>query len=256
MSPKVQRICIWCGPALMGVFFLGLIAAHWFPPPSPGDSAEETARLYQQHTDGIRICALLAAFAGALLAPPVAVISSQIRRIEGPFPTLSNIQFGLGGILGGAFFIIPAFFWEAAAFDPGRDPEITEALHSAGWLILVSAIFPALLQYASIAIATFTDRREDPVFPRWFGYFNVWVAGLLIPSTLVLFFHHGPFAWNGIFTFWLAATVFTIWLVGTLVVCLRAIAQQEAEEASQEEPEEERLPADRERGRPVPLAGA
>jgi hypothetical protein len=255
MSPKVQRICIWCGPPLMAAFFVGLIAAHWFPPPSPGDSAEETARFYQQHTDGIRICALMSFLAGALLAPPVAVISSQIRRIEGPLPTLANIQFGLGGIIGGLLFIIPGLFWGVAAFDPGRDPQITEALHSAGWLSLIVVVFPALLEYVSIAIATFTDRRADPVFPRWFGYFNLWVAGLLLPSMLILFFHHGPFGWNGIFTFWLAATVFTIWLVAMLVVCLRAIAQQEAEEAAQQEAEEAGLPSRREHGVPVPLAG-
>jgi hypothetical protein len=117
----------------------------------------------------------------------------------------------------------------AAAFQPERDPEITQALHAAGWLPLVALIFPAVVQNTAIAVATFTDTREQPVFPRWVGYFNIWVALLFLPSGLVLFFKTGPFAWNGIFTFWLAATVFTIWLVTMFVMLRRAIAQQETE---------------------------
>jgi hypothetical protein len=229
MNVKVQRLCVWCGPVLMGVFFVGVIVAHWFPPPSPNDSALQTALFYKEHATGIRFGALLIGLAGALLGPFVAVISAQLRRIEGPSSALAYLQLGMGA-LGTAFFTIPTFFWMAAAFYPDRDPEITQALHAAGWLPLVAAIFPAIVQNTAIAIATFTDKRPDPVFPRWVGYLNIWVAFLFLPSGLVLFFKTGPFAWNGIFTFWLAATVFTIWLVTMLVVLLRAIRQQEAEQ--------------------------
>jgi hypothetical protein len=231
MNPTVQRALLYCGPALMGVFFLGVIVAHWFPPPSPNDSASEVARFYQDHTTGIRVGALLIGFAGALFGPFVAVISAQMKRVEGLYSPLAYAQLAMGA-LGTAFFTIPTFFWMAAAFQPDRDPEITQALHAAGWLPLVAAIFPAIVQNTMIAIAAFTDRRADPVFPRWVGYFNIWVALLFFPSGLVLFFKTGPFAWNGIFTFWLAATVFTIWLWTMFFVLRRAIAQQEAEQAA------------------------
>jgi len=231
MNPKVQRLCLWCGPALMAVFFTGMIAAHWFPPPLPSATAEQTARMYQQHTNGIRMCAILVALGGGLFAPFVAAISSQLRRIEGPYSTLSYLQLGMG-VLGTAFFTLPTVFWMAAAFDPYRNPEITQALHAAGWLPLVALIFPAMFQNAAIALAIFTDTRPEPVFPRWVGYFNIWVALLFVPSVLVMFFKSGPFGWNGVMTFWLAANVFTIWLIVMLVVARRAVAQQEAEEAA------------------------
>jgi hypothetical protein len=135
-------------------------------------------------------------------------------------------------MLGVLLFTIPTFFWQGAAYDPHRAPEITQALHVAGWLPFIAAIFPAIIQNFSIAGAVFTDRRADPVFPRWLGYANIWIATLFLPSGMVLFFHHGPFAWNGIFTFWLAATVFGIWFTAMLVCMLKAIAQQEAETSS------------------------
>jgi hypothetical protein len=228
MNPKVQRICLWCGPVALGVFFAGLLIAGWFPPPSPHDNALQVAHMYQTHTDRIRIAALIIALAGALTAPYVAVISTQMKRIEGPSGPLSQIQLGCG-VLGVLLFTIPTFFWQAAAYDPHRSPQITQALHVAGWLPLIAAIFPAIVQNFSIAGAIFTDKRANPVFPRWLGYANIWIATLFLPSGLVLFFHHGPFAWNGIFTFWLAATVFGIWFVLMMICMLKAIAQQESE---------------------------
>jgi hypothetical protein len=228
MNPKVQRICLWCGPVALGVFFAGLLIAGWFPPPSPHDNALQVAHMYQTHTDRIRIAALVIALAGALTAPSVAVISTQMKRIEGPSGPLSQIQLGCG-VLGVLLFTIPTFFWQAAAYDPHRSPEITQALHVAGWLPFIAAIFPAIMQNLSIAGAVFTDKRANPVFPRWLGYANIWIATLFLPSGMVLFFHHGPFSWNGIFTFWLAATVFGIWFIAMIVCMLKAIAQQEAE---------------------------
>lgn len=229
MGLKVQRLCLWCGPALMGVFFLGMICAHWFPPPAPSDSAAQTARFYQEHTNGIRVCAILVGLGGGLFGPFVAAVSAQLRRIEGPYCTLSYLQLGMGA-LGTVLFTIPTVFWMAAAFQPDRDPQITQALHAAGWLPLIATIFPAVVQNMAIAIATFTDTRPEPVFPRWVGYFNIWVAVLFLPSVLVLFFKSGPFAWNGVATFWLAATAFTIWLITMVFVVRRAIERQETEE--------------------------
>ena len=217
----------------MGVLFAGLIAAHWFPPPSPNDSAAEIARSYQDHTSGIRLGALLIAAAGTLLAPFLATLSAQIKRIGDQVPPLAYLVLMLGA-LWVAGIIIPAGFWMAAAFNPERDQEITQALHAAGWLPFMAMVFPLIGVHLSVAAATFTDKRPDPVFPRWVGYLNAWVAVLLVPGVLVLFFNTGPFAWNGILVFWLAATAETVWFVTMLVVLRRAIDQQQAEEANLE----------------------
>ncbi len=65
----------------------------------------------------------------------------------------------------------------------------------------------------TMAIAIFGDRHETPVFPRWLGYLSLWMAFIFIPGELI-FFYDGPFAWNGLFLFWMAGVVFGMWGAG------------------------------------------
>jgi hypothetical protein len=85
------------------------------------------------------------------------------------------------------------------------------------------------VQQLAIGIAAFSD-HDGHVFPRWVGYFNVWCAALLLPAVLIPFFKTGPFAWHGIFEFWLAAAIFFGWVVVMTAVTLAAIGRQPVEE--------------------------
>ena len=48
------------------------------------------------------------------------------------------------------------------------------------------------------------------------------MAIAFIPDVLAYFFKTGPFAWNGVFVFWLALTAYCAFLVAMSVVCRRA----------------------------------
>ena len=229
MNPTVQRICLFCGPMLMVPFFAALLLMHWFPPAHPLMTAGEVQRFYLNHTTGIRVGCLLILAAGSLYVPFLATITAQMKRIEGRYSPLAYVWLGCG-LFGALFFIVPTLFWEVAAFRPGRDATVTQTLNDAGWITLVAEVFPPVAQGFALGFAILTDKREQPVYQRWVGFFNIWVALLFVPSCLVLFFKTGPFAWNGIFTFWLAATAFTIWLIVMVIVSLDAIRRQQAEE--------------------------
>ena len=228
MDTRTQMLCAWCGIAGLTLFIVGF----WFiggfvPPPSPNHGALWVQRFYMHHTDLKRVGLVLTMIAGTMTAPWVAVISTQLKRIEGHYSPLAYTQLGLG-MLGVLLFLFPAMLMEAAAFRPNRDPQLILLLNDAAWLPLIGAFAPAVFQGLAIALAVFKDKQEK-VFPRWLGWFNIWVVLLFLPAALIYFFKHGPFAWNGLFPFWLALSVFGAWFGVMFVMLRRAIHGQAAE---------------------------
>ncbi|MHB8691243.1 MAG: hypothetical protein ACYDHH_08350 [Solirubrobacteraceae bacterium] len=86
-----------------------------------------------------------------------------------------------------------------------------------------------VFQWLATAIVILQDKRAEPIFPRWAGYLNLWVALGSIPSTLLQFVHRGPFAWNGIFSFWFGAAAFGIWILVMSVLMISAVKRQARE---------------------------
>jgi hypothetical protein len=137
------------------------------------------------------------------------------------------------GAVGMVAATFPLFFWIAAAYRPDRSPEVTQALNDIGWVPFIINWPPAVCQAGAVAVAVLADRRPDPVYPRWMGYFLIWTCIAFTGSSLLPFFKSGPFAWNGLFSFWLAATFFgTFFLVltwGTIRAVNRQFAPPSAE---------------------------
>ena len=233
MNIRAQRLCVWSGVAFMALFFVGFgVVARFIPPPSPTLEPEAVATLYRDHADGIRLGMVLSLYALVLYVPWSAVISVQLKRIEGQHAPLAYAQLALGAGLPVAFF--PSLYHFAnAAFRPERSPEIVVALNDQGWLPFTGIIYAIVVQNLLIAYGVLSDKRPVPVFPRWFGYFSLWTALLYCPAGLDVFFTAGPLAWDGLFTWWLSLVAFFLWLIVTTVLLLRAIARQEVEELDQ-----------------------
>ncbi|WP_354701415.1 hypothetical protein DSM112329_01727 [Paraconexibacter sp. AEG42_29] len=227
----LQRICTWSGPIFVAVFFTGILVAGWLPPVSANQTAAQVKAMYLQDTDQIRLGAVLIGMSSFFQGVWAAVMSVQLRRIEGHRPLLTYAQLAAGGV--GMFVVIlPAFIFAAAAFHPERSADVTQALHDFGWLALVGVGWPAILQCVAVAAATLTDGSEHPVFPRWFGWFNLWTAFGFLPGPFLVFFHAGPFAWSGAAAFWLPAVVFSLWFPVWFVVLRRAITAEANERMS------------------------
>jgi hypothetical protein len=227
----VQRACVWSTLAGFVLLFLGLVVAHWFPLPAAHHSAAYIGRFYRQHADGIRLGAVLLTAGAALLAPVAALMAVYIKRIEGEFSPLAYLELGMGMVSPLAISIV-GFFWWTAAFRPDRNPVITQSWNDAGWLSFTAVIFLFVLQCVAIGVAIFIDRQERPLFPRWLAYQSFWTALLLFPSLLCLWLKHGPFAWNGIASLYLAFVVVGAWIVALMVNLLKVIKRHELELAA------------------------
>lgn len=125
-------------------------------------------------------------------------------------------------------FIISLIIWQAMTFrEHGAD--VMTAMNDTAWFLFVAITATPALQAVVIGIAVLRDDRSRPVFPRWAGYLNLWVAVMFMPGTITVFFKDGPFAWNGLFVWYMPLTVFFIWMVANTVLLLKAISAQEAE---------------------------
>jgi hypothetical protein len=223
---------LWCahsGIAFLILMALGIfIVAGWLPVHQPGWTAEEITAIFQRDQISIRIGMTLLALAAPLAWSFAAAISAQLKRIEGAFHPLSTVQMAsaTGAVVP---IIIPAYLWLAMAYRPELTPPgVMQIINDFCWFTFVGMFSPAVLQAAVIGACILSDKRADPVFPRWVGFANLWAAVLFLPGALLPFFKHGPFAWNGIIGFWLVAVAFFAWYILMWWSSVRAIKRQGA----------------------------
>jgi len=228
VNRRIQLVCAWCGPVFLLLFGIGLVAlAGFVPPPSANDTPQQAVRLYTEHHTRVQAGLSLMLFSTAFVAPWMAVICTQLKRIR--IDGIMTLVYGQL-IAGGAFLfvaIVPVMTMITASFRPERNPEITQALTDLAWIPFIMVFTTLLAQMAIVAAAVFLD-PDEAVFPRWVGYLSAWCGVLLLPAVLIPFFKTGPFAWHGIFQFWLAATLFFGWFAVMSYALVRAIRSEPA----------------------------
>jgi hypothetical protein len=228
LNTRSQILCAWAGILCPTLMFPGLILAGYFPPQSPLMTMTEVADFYQQNGNNVRGGMILVQIAGALYGAFAAGISAQMRRIEHrDAPALSYAQLAMGAATI-IFFIVPAMMWISASFRPERALDVTQALHDMGWLMFVGIWAVGSLENVIIGFLIIADRSAQTVFPRWLGFFNLWIAVLFMPAAIMPFFKTGPFAWNGILAYWIPATVFGLWFYVMGFQLIKAARRQAA----------------------------
>jgi hypothetical protein len=221
-----QLICLWAGPLGYLLFGIGFWPVAGFVPPLlPSWGAGEISAVYRSNTGGILVGMLIIMAGVALLAACFAGFTVQVKRMaQGPSPYAMATMISSSLVLI-SFFVCPVFM-AAAAFRPDRSAEITLLMNDLAWIALVTPAAPAIVQAVMIGCAIFAEPDKRRTIPRWAGYFCFWCAVLFIPGALACIFKTGPFAWNGLLAFWLAAWLFGGWIVVMTGVFARAVQTQ------------------------------
>jgi hypothetical protein len=206
--------------ALMVIGFI--LFAGFIPARSASQNAQQTAQFLLENRDMIKWGLIVAMFGAPLLMPFAASISIHMRRIEGRYPALAMTELGLGAILV-LEFIYLIFFWQTATYRTDRAPELIQLLDDMGWIPFVGLTSTIVLQVMVFGVAILLDRREHPVFPRWLGYYNLWVALMFLPGTFNVFYQSGPLSRNGIVAWYIPLTTFATWLLITSFYLSRAV---------------------------------
>ncbi len=230
---NVQRVLAWSGIAMISLWAFSWIAlARFMPFPSPSLTPDEVVAFFREDTVAIQFGLFLTLVASALLVPFGAIVSAQIRRIEGYGSSVLATTQVASAALVSLEFIIPTMVWQTGLFriHEAPDPLTIQMLYDMGWLMFVVVISTIEVQLLCVVIAVFTDRRATPVLPRWYGYFTLWVVIAIVPAGMVLFFKSGAASWNGLVGLYIPAIAFFVWNIVSTRVMLRAIDEQAREE--------------------------
>ena len=216
-------------PMALMIFFGSFILTGWLPPPSPSLSPEEFAAIFNPDNVMMRIGALILCLFSPLVVTFAAAIATQMKRIEGKFHVMANLQY-LVQASGLFLFILPGFIWLAISYRPDTDPELIMVLNDLAWFSFLCGASPTIVQWLAIGIGILGDKSAAPIYPRWIGFLNLWVALGAVCGQLIPFVYQGPFSYNGFFGFWVIATVFFTWVGCMYWATLKAVKKQAAEE--------------------------
>lgn len=225
MSKRIQLLCAWSGPATVVIVSIGFLLAGVLPMPlGPNSSTQEVVDFYSHDT---RVAAglVIASLGVCLVFPVIALIGVYLARMEGRTPIVTFLQLVTGAATG-VLLLMPLLLMAVIPFRPDRTAELTVTLNDIAWLLFITPIGPFIIQNIAIGTAILSDTRR--LLPRWVGYLNYWVALSFIPDVLAFFFHSGPFAWRGIFVFWLAFVAYAVFLVAMGLVLRDAIRTADA----------------------------
>lgn len=221
-----ELILFWTLPA---VALIWISAFFLFPgflhPMSPTMSAEEVAGFYRDEAARIRYSMILFNWFGVGLVPVVVLLALQVRRMAHRTPILS---YSLIACAGGppALFLIANMFWLLGAFRPDRAPELTMLFNDLAWITFSVMVSYLIAQCLLLALAIYWDRNETPVFRPWVAHFNVATAVALMPAAFTALALDGPFAWDGLLSFWLKNIAIATWIIVMGVVLGQTIMRQ------------------------------
>jgi len=226
----VWKASVWCWPVCIVTFFLFFgVVAGFIPPPQEDWSAQRIAEFYADNRTAIRIGLIGALFSSALMLPWFAVVSHEIRRIEGPGSILAPLQFG-GAVILIAFFQIICLLWLLGSFRPEASADVIRATSDYGWLVWTTLIPTYMIQFICMAVAGFMDGRRKVLWPRWAAWANLWVAVTGAGGFMAVFFKDGPFSWNGLIGWWIPTVVFAVGMTMNTWLLLRYARDEVAPE--------------------------
>jgi len=227
-----QWICWWSIPIFYSVFGLVFVyLTRLMPPPSPGLTTEQIISFIQLNATHLQIGIVVLSLSLGLASLSSGIIVVQMRRMQGVSPALAYAYLAALAVAALPGCLFCGFMFALAAFRPDRDPRLIVLLYDMGLLSFVGSLGCFVVQYMVFAIAIFLDERE--IFPKWLGYMSIWGVVTELLAIPIWIFRSGPYAWNGLISFYLGTIIFVVWEF-CLVVCLyKAIKAQPIDESLQ-----------------------
>ncbi len=217
-----QWICFWSVPVFYTLFGLVFVPLSWMMPPRSPANPQQAVIEFMQSTNLLVASSILILVVG-LSAVGNAIYMSQMRRMS-VSPVL-RYAFWVGAITGAIVgCLFPMFCFGLGAFRPGYDPQVLQLLYDFGYLSFIGCLGCFFLNWSCLGLAILLD--ENNTLPRWLGYYTLWQSVTEIFAATLWVSQSGPFAWNGIMTFWFNMVLYVPWQIIVYYCIYRAIRNQ------------------------------
>ena len=230
---RYWRLCAWGGPIFLTGFILfwGILGSN-IPPVSPDLTAAELAHHYVTNAQSLRAAFVVSITAAVFYVMWSVAIYNIMHRMESGNHVLSQLQL-FGGTLTFVPLAIACGVWLAAAYRPDRDPAIIQAFYDLGWMIMDCTFFITTLQMVAMAVGYMTDSREQPIVPKWWCWYTIWVAFIFFTELVMPYFKVGIFSFDGLVNYWVGFFAWFIWIIGQSRYTFVSISRLEQEEAAE-----------------------
>lgn len=229
----IWKLMAWTGPVFFIGFFVmwGLVAGNF--PPMPAST--EPQAMWQHYKDlqteiaiGMSLCMVL----GSCYMTFGAAVSRVMRRIEGPEGMLANLEM-MGATITYCPIVIACGTWLTTALQIDKlSPDMVQTLYYLAWMIIDLAYMVTSWQIIAAAIVFLRDKRERKLVPAWVSWWGFVTVATFFPVSLIPFFKTGPFAFHGLFNFWIAFCTWYIWIVSMSFFIIRAVGRIEIEDGA------------------------
>ena len=215
--------------SVMGLLGFAVLAGFW-PPPPEYLSAAEIGKYYRENSFSIRVGMILMINGIPFYLIWGVVVSKILERLEGGAGILSKMEL-VGAATSSLILAIPGTIWLVAAFRPEvrTDAEI-QLMYDLAWLMFDIPFMFFAVQYVSTGVAILMDKREKPLFPRWLAWLAFFDTFTFIAVLLVPFVYTGPFAWQGLISFWVVFIIFFVYLLAFMAYVPGALRKLQEED--------------------------
>ncbi|BBX24442.1 hypothetical protein MTER_38530 [Mycolicibacter terrae] len=217
-----QWIAFWSVPVFFALFGLVFVPLSWMMPPrSPSASQTQILDFMQAHNLLIACTVLTLAFGLAPVSNACYLIQIKRMSVSPVFRYTVMMGATTGTIVGMLFGM---FCFGLGAFRSGYDPAILAMLYDFGYLAFIGSLGCFCIMWMAFGLAIILDKNN--ILPKWLGYYTVWQYVTELMAAPVWITESGPFAWNGLMTFWLAMTLYVSWQFLVYVCIYRSIKNQ------------------------------
>lgn len=224
---KTNLFGAWCGVAYCVLLFVGWWwVGGFFPLHEPSAGAEEIAAFFRGDVTGIRLGMVIVMWGAATFIPFTATMADYVARVEGRSGPLTRIT-TMAGYANAMLTFYPPLWWIANTWrSEERSVELIYLLNDIAWLQFIGGLSLIMPMFITVAVAALNDKCANPVFPRWSAYASIFVFVAFLPDQMLFFFKTGPFAWNGLFAFWIPLSVFCGWFLMIFYLIRKSILRE------------------------------